>query len=45
MESLINKAGGKVLGKAAILAEGDSAERKDIIYLERLPVFTVKHSR
>ncbi|PKM89812.1 MAG: adenine phosphoribosyltransferase [Firmicutes bacterium HGW-Firmicutes-12] len=45
MESLVNKAGGKVLGKAAILAEGDSADRKDIIYLEKLPVFTIKNSR
>lgn len=42
MESLIKKAGGKVAGKAAILAEGDSADRKDIIFLEKLPVFPVK---
>lgn len=45
MESLIKKAGGKVAGKAAILAEGDSANRKDIIYLEKLPVFTIKSPR
>lgn len=45
MESLVKKAGGKVMGKAAILAEGDSAERKDIIYLEKLPMFKVSHSR
>jgi adenine phosphoribosyltransferase len=45
MESLIKKAGGKIAGKAAILAEGDSAERKDILYLEKLPVFPVKPSR
>lgn len=45
MESLIKKAGGKISGKAAILAEGDSADRKDIIYLEKIPVFTVKPSR
>ncbi len=45
MESLIKKAGGRVAGKAAILAEGDSADRKDIIYLEKLPVFPVKPSR
>lgn len=45
MESLVRKAGGKVVGKAAILAEGDSADRKDIIYLEKLPVFPVKMSR
>ncbi len=45
MESLVRKAGGKVAGKAAILAEGDSAERKDIIYLEKLPVFPVHLAR
>jgi len=45
MESLIKKAGGIVAGKAAILAEGDSAGRKDIIFLEKLPVFPVKNTR
>ena len=45
MESLIKKAGGKVAGKAAILAEGESANRKDIIYLEKLPVFVIKPPR
>ena len=45
MESLVKKAGGKVVGKAAILAEGESADRKDIIYLERLPVFPVNPAR
>ena len=29
----------EIVGKAAILAEGDAAERKDIIFLEPLPVF------
>jgi adenine phosphoribosyltransferase len=45
MESLVKKAGGKIVGKAAILAEGSSADRKDIIYLEKLPIFEVKPSR
>ena len=45
MESLVKKAGGKVVGKAAILAEGDSADRKDIIYLAKLPVFPVNPTR
>lgn len=45
LESLVKKAGGKIAGKAAILAEGDSANRSDIIYLEKLPTFTVKASR
>jgi len=41
LEELVTKAGGTVVAKAAILAEGDSAERNDIIFLERLPVFTI----
>ena len=36
---LIEKAGGKVVAKAAILAEGDAAKSKDIIYLKELPTF------
>ncbi len=39
LETLVNSAGGKIVGKAAVLAEGDAAERKDIIYLEELPMF------
>lgn len=45
METLVKKAGGIVAGKAAILAEGESAERNDIIYLAKLPVFPIKSSR
>lgn len=36
---IARKAGGKTVGRAAVLAEGDAADRKDIIFLERLPVF------
>lgn len=36
---LIEKAGGIVVAKAAILAEGDAALNPDIIYLEKLPLF------
>lgn len=39
MEELCQKAGGAVAGKAAILAEGDAADREDLIYLEKLPLF------
>ncbi|QYR66129.1 adenine phosphoribosyltransferase [Fusobacterium animalis] len=39
LERLVEKAGGKVLVKAAILAEGDAKDRKDIIFLEALPTF------
>ena len=33
------QAGGIIVGKAAVLAEGDAADRDDIIFLEKLPVF------
>ncbi len=39
IEVLVEKAGGIVCGRMAILAEGDATERKDIIYLEKLPLF------
>lgn len=39
LESLINQAGGNIVGKMAVLAEGDAANRTDIIFLEKLPVF------
>lgn len=40
VERLIEKAGGIVAGRAAVLAEGDAIERKDIVYLAPLPLFT-----
>ena len=39
IEELVNKAGGIIVGKVAVLAEGDAADRDDIIFLEKLPVF------
>ena len=39
LERLVEKTGGKVLAKAAILAEGDAKDRKDIVFLEALPTF------
>ncbi|MBQ2794329.1 MAG: adenine phosphoribosyltransferase [Clostridia bacterium] len=39
LENLVLQAGGKIVGKMAILAEGDAIDRKDIIYLEPLPLF------
>ena len=39
LENLVNQSGGTVVGKMAILAEGDATERNDIIYLEKLPLF------
>lgn len=37
---LVEKAGGTVAASCAILAEGDAANRNDIIYLEPLPLIT-----
>ncbi|HBR30448.1 MAG TPA: adenine phosphoribosyltransferase, partial [Clostridiales bacterium] len=39
VEKLVTECGGTVAGRMAILAEGDAASRKDIIYLEQLPLF------
>ncbi len=39
LEKLVEKAGGIVAGKMAILAEGDAQNRQDIIFLEKLPLF------
>jgi adenine phosphoribosyltransferase len=39
IELLVDKAGGNVVGKMAVLAEGDAADRDDIIFLEKLPLF------
>ena len=39
LEALVEKAGGKVCGRMAILAEGDAQDREDLIYLEKLPLF------
>ncbi|MBO4343083.1 MAG: adenine phosphoribosyltransferase [Clostridia bacterium] len=39
VEKLVKTAGGIVVGRAAVLAEGDAADRDDIVYLEKLPLF------
>ena len=39
MSELVEKAGGEIAGQMAILAEGDSMLRKDIVALEQLPLF------
>ena len=39
LEALVEKAGGEICGRMAILAEGDAQDRSDIIYLEQLPLF------
>jgi adenine phosphoribosyltransferase len=39
VEALVNKAGGIIVGKMAILAEGEAVNRTDLIYLAPLPLF------
>ena len=39
LEALVEKAGGIVAGRLAVLAEGDAQNRTDIRYLEKLPLF------
>ncbi len=39
LEHLVAMAGGNIVGKMAVLAEGDAADRDDIIFLEKLPLF------
>ncbi len=42
LEELVKAAGGIVCGRATILAEGKAADRDDIVYLEKLPLFNRK---
>lgn len=42
IERLVEKAGGQIVAKAAILAEGDAAKREDILFLEELPLFPIE---
>lgn len=39
LETLLNATEGTVVAKMAVLAEGDAADRTDIIFLEKLPLF------
>lgn len=39
MEVLLNQVNANIVGRMAVLAEGDSADRKDIVFLEKLPLF------
>lgn len=39
VEELVQAAGGIIVGKMTILAEGDAQTRDDIIYLDKLPLF------
>lgn len=39
LESLVSHSKGQVAARAAVLAEGDAAQRRDIIFLAPLPLF------
>lgn len=39
IENLLKQIDCEVVGKACVLAEGDAADRDDIIFLEKLPLF------
>ena len=42
IEAIVEKAGGTIVGKMAVLAEGDSFDREDITVLGKLPLFDSK---
>ena len=39
LEKLLETVGCEIVGRMAILAEGEAADRDDLIYLEKLPLF------
>lgn len=39
LEELVSRAGGNISARTTVLAEGDAADRTDIIFLEKLPLF------
>lgn len=38
LEDIVKKAGGKIVAKAFVLAEGEAAKRDDILYLASIPI-------
>lgn len=42
MEKLIHQVGGKIVARATVLAEGAAADRDDILFLEKLPLFNAE---
>jgi adenine phosphoribosyltransferase len=44
METLVNQVNGNIVGRMAVLAEGDATKRSDIQFLEELPVFNADGS-
>ena len=39
LDALVQQSTGTIVAQAAVLAEGDAADRKDIVFLEKLPLF------
>ena len=39
LEGLVDQVGCEIVGRMAILAEGEAADRDDLIFLEKLPLF------
>ncbi len=39
LEALVERSGGEIVGRMAILAEGDAISRTDITYVQELPLF------
>ena len=39
LDKLVNAVGGNIVGQMSVLAEGEAADRRDIIFLEKLPLF------
>ena len=44
LEVLVNQVGGNIVGSMAVLAEGEAADRDDILFLEKLPLFNADGS-
>ena len=42
LEALVERAGGTVVGRMCILAEGDAIDRDDVFYIEELPLFNAE---
>ena len=42
IEALVNAVEGNIVGRMAVLAEGEAADRDDILFLEKLPLFNAK---
>ena len=38
LETLVEKTGANIVGRASVLAEGDAKDRNDIIFLSELPI-------